>query len=129
MVSNHPHYTDEEWLDLITSCRNSGLTDKEWYERNHISSSCFYYHVRQLKKNACQFPAASKALRPQPVQEVVPLIIEEDHTIETSVPGQTSVSSPDTAVRISFHGLSLEITNLASRETLQNVFSALEALC
>ena len=129
MVSNHPHYTDKEWLDLITACRNSGLTDKEWYEQNHISRSCFYYHVRKLRKSACQLPAASKAVRPQPPQEVVPLVIEEDITPEASFTDKNPGSCPDTAVRISFHGLSLEITNLASKEMVQNVITVLEALC
>ena len=47
---------DDHWLELITQCRFSGLTDRQWCIENGISISTFYYHVRTLLKKACGVP-------------------------------------------------------------------------
>ena len=50
------HRSDEEWMQLITSCRQSGLSDKEWCVSNGIVVSSFYNAVVRLRKKACQIP-------------------------------------------------------------------------
>ena len=52
---------DEHWLNLITQCRSSGLTDRQWCIENGIPVSTFYYHVRALRKKACEVPEAVDA--------------------------------------------------------------------
>ena len=52
---------DEHWLNLITQCRSSGLTDRQWCIENGIPVSTFYYHVRALRKKACKVPEAVDA--------------------------------------------------------------------
>ena len=52
---------DEHWLKLITQCRSSGLTDRQWCIENRIPVSTFYYHVRTLRKKACEVPEAVDA--------------------------------------------------------------------
>ena len=44
----------EEWMDLVTECRQSGLTDAAWCNEHGISPSCFYNTVTRLRKKACQ---------------------------------------------------------------------------
>ena len=46
----------EEWMDLVTECRQSGLTDAAWCNEHGISPSCFYNAVTRLRKKACQIP-------------------------------------------------------------------------
>ena len=41
---------EDYWLELITQCRSSGLTDRQWCLENRIPVSTFYYHVRALRK-------------------------------------------------------------------------------
>ena len=48
------HRSDEEWMQFITSCRQSGLSDKEWCASNGIVASSFYNVVVRLCKKACQ---------------------------------------------------------------------------
>ena len=60
---------DEHWLNLITQCRSSGLTDRQWCIENGIPVSTFYYHVRALRKKACEVPEAVDAAAQK--QEVV----------------------------------------------------------
>lgn len=50
------HRSDEEWMQLITSCRQSGLSDKEWCVANGIVVRSFYNAVVRLRKKACQIP-------------------------------------------------------------------------
>ena len=32
----------DEWMELVTECRQSGLTDAAWCNEHGISPSCFY---------------------------------------------------------------------------------------
>lgn len=43
----------DEWMELVTECRQSGLTDAAWCNERGISSSCFYNAVSRLRKKAC----------------------------------------------------------------------------
>ena len=38
----------DEWLELVTSCRQSGLTDAAWCHENGISPSCFYVSAKYV---------------------------------------------------------------------------------
>lgn len=39
----------DEWMSLVTECRQSGLTDAAWCNENGISPSCFYNAVTRLR--------------------------------------------------------------------------------
>ena len=53
MAGNRNYHTDEEWLDLIMQCRQSGLSDAQWCRQNSIPDSSFYNAVSRLRKKAC----------------------------------------------------------------------------
>ena len=40
----------DEWMELVTECRQSGLTDAAWCNEHGISPSCFYNAVTRLRK-------------------------------------------------------------------------------
>ena len=40
----------EEWMELVTECRQSGLTDAAWCNEHGISPSYFYNAVTRLRK-------------------------------------------------------------------------------
>ena len=46
----------DEWMELVTECRQSGLTDAAWCNEHGISPSCFYNAVTRLRKKTCQIP-------------------------------------------------------------------------
>jgi len=48
-----------EWMELVTACRQSGLTDAAWCHENGISPSCFYNAVRRLRKRVCEIQEPS----------------------------------------------------------------------
>ncbi len=74
----------DEWLELVTSCRQSGLTDAAWCHENGISPSCFYNAVSRLRKRACEIPEpsgkASTLDFTSHKQDVVRIAIEPEHT-------------------------------------------------
>ena len=53
-----PRRSMEKWMDLVTECCQSGLTDALWCHED-LSPICFYNAVTCLRKRACQIPAPS----------------------------------------------------------------------
>ncbi|MFR7376466.1 MAG: IS66 family insertion sequence element accessory protein TnpA [Oliverpabstia sp.] len=39
-------------MELVTECRQSGLTDAAWCNEHGISPSCFYNAVTRLRKKS-----------------------------------------------------------------------------
>ena len=126
-MKRHPRRSDEEWLNIIKECRTSGLCDKAWCEDHGIQPSKFYYHIRRLRANACEVTErASDSLASLQKQEVVPVAFNEEPTCinASTVPAQT-----ESVVRVSFHGIQLDISNRAERETIANTIAVLRSLC
>ena len=47
-----PRRSMDDWMELVTECRQSGLTDAAWCHEHGISPSCFYNAVIRLRKRA-----------------------------------------------------------------------------
>lgn len=79
-----PDRSLDEWLGLVTSCRQSSLTDAVWYHENGISPSCFYNAVSRLRKRAFEIPEPSGKASTLDLtshkQDVVRIVIEPEHT-------------------------------------------------
>ena len=117
--------SDRRWLDLIQQCRTSGQSDFQWLQENYIKSATFYYHVKRLRKLACDIPENQRALKSE-VQEVVPVFLNEPET----QPYSTDLSENNTvAVRLTIRGIGIEITNNATPLTIKNTLMALQHLC
>ena len=46
----------DEWMEMVTACRQSGMTDADWCAEHGIAPSSFYNAVTRLRKQACQIP-------------------------------------------------------------------------
>ncbi len=112
MSSHYKVRSQREWMELITQCRQSGLSDSEWCRINGIASSTFYNAVSRLRKKACEIPDASPAsagtldltarqdvvridiepeqshcpASPQPAMTVTAQHLDNSHTIEILMP-------------------------------------------
>ena len=55
MASRHysKRRSNDEWMTLVTECRESGLTDDAWCQQNGIAISSFYNAVHRLREQAC----------------------------------------------------------------------------
>ena len=118
---------DRYWLSIIQECRASGKSDYQWLQEHNISSPTFYYHVKQLRKKACEIPERNQLCTVE-TQEVVPLVIEDTAMDVPSTPQQDTINSAP-ALRLNINGITIEITNTATQETIQNTLSALQCLC
>lgn len=128
----HPRRSDQEWMDLIQDCRTSGMTDKAWCEEHGIQTSKFYYHIRRLRGKACVIPENALVPARQEHHEMVSIHFPEAdslQTMEEPVRNAAGFYDDQTAIRLSFHGASLEITNHAAGGTIAAVLAALEEIC
>lgn len=55
-MSRRTFHSAEEWMQLVTMCRQSGMSDKDWCAANGINISTFYNAVARLRRKACQIP-------------------------------------------------------------------------
>ena len=46
----------DEWMELVTECRQSGLTDAAWCNEHGISPGCLLQCSYPSPKKACQIP-------------------------------------------------------------------------
>ena len=113
---------DEHWLNLITQCRASGLTDRQWCIENGIPVSTFYYHVQALRKKACEVPEAVDAVAQK--QEVVQIPLWE---MEQPPSDTTALHTP--SICLEMQGIRIEIHEQAGTDVIRNTLLALRQLC
>jgi len=125
-----PRRTDQEWLELIHECRTSGMSDKDWCDQHHIQRSSFYYHIRRFRDSACTIPEASLPVV-HGKQEVVQIQVSDPDSfhVHTSALNNSLEFAGDTVIRLTVHGIRIEITNAAAGETISNTITALQRLC
>ena len=108
----------DEWMDLVTKCRQSGLTDVAWCNEHGISPSCFYNAVTRLRKKACQIPEpvgkASILDLTSHKQDVIQIAIEpESSPAELTLDngsGSVHLDNPHT-IEIEANGLLIRMSN------------------
>ena len=128
-----PSRSDEEWFQIINECRSSGLSDSQWCKQHDIPESTFFCAVGRLRKKAYAIPDRNKSIdvlsnslpkqevvridiepellpsaRPEPMQEIPAMYLDNSHTIEIDV-----------------HGINIRVFNSVDRELLKTVLSAL----
>ena len=85
--------TDDQWMELVNTCRASGLSDKDWCDQNNISINSFYNAVHRLRIHAYQIPnqACNKQIiNLTTVPDVVKVdIVDEGSPQEITVPEPT----------------------------------------
>ena len=112
---------DEHWLNLITQCRSSGLTDRQWCIENGIPVSTFYYHVQALRKKACKVPEAVDAAAQK--QEVVQISLWEKEQHSDTAAFHTP------SICLEMQGIRIEIHEQAGADVIRNTLLALRQLC
>lgn len=129
--------TDQEWLDVIQTCRTSGMTDKDWCHSNGISQTSLYRHINRLRKKDYAIPDHGR-VQLDKGHEVVP--IEFDRLAE---PAQTYVrlseeeradavsvsESVSSGVHVTAGKFRIDIDNDANISVLQDTLKILQRLC
>ena len=126
--------TDEEWFEIISECRQSGLTDEQWCLENDISTSSFYRHLKILRQAACDIPISASRTEITR-QEVIPVEITELADALPQTQRQTGIFRADTkdisesVLRIRSGDICIDVTNHADISLASALLSALRTSC
>ena len=127
----------DEWMSLVTECRQSGLTDVAWCNENGISPSCFYNTVTRLRKKACQIPdpvgKANTLDLTSHKQDVVRIAITPDHSLAELIPERENRSmylDNSHTIEIEGNGLCIRMSNAVHPVLLKALMEVLkESAC
>ena len=93
------------------------------HRNNHgIPVSTFYYHVRTLRKKACEVPEAVDAVAQKQEVVQIPLWEMEQHPSDT-----TALHTP--SICLEMQGIRIEIHEQAGADVIRNTLLALRQLC
>ena len=138
MSNKHaPGRSLDEWMELVTECRQSGLTDAAWCNEQGIAPSSFYNAVTRLRKRACQIPApvgkASTLDLTSHKQDVVQIAIESEISPAELIPDKRNNSmylDNSHTIEIEAKGLMIRMSNTVQPSLLKVLMDTLkESLC
>lgn len=126
-------FDDDELFQLITECRNSGLSDFQWCKEHGIKNSTFYSWIARLRKKGTVIPDSAKRHCPVPVRnEVVKVDLVPDtcpiceNELEQNAPFSRSISTPcNPTVEITAGTLCIRLTNDVHPDLLGTILSAI----
>lgn len=99
--------TDNDWFQIITTCRNSGLTDAQWCEVNGISISSLRAAARRLKDRSFVIPE-----HPKPAQRIFDLTAQTPDVVKVDIVPETKKEHTGiTQITENIHDYSLELSN------------------
>ena len=92
-MSRSSRRTDDQWMELVNTCRASGLSDKAWCDQNNISINTFYNAVHRLRLHEYQIPEQAcdkQVIDLTAVPDVVKVdIVDEGSSQEIEIPEPT----------------------------------------
>ena len=97
-------YRMEEWAQIISQCRASGLSNREFCRRNGIPEKTFYYRLRKLREKAAE-------------SEITLCRIET-----------ASSTSDDCNVRLKYRGADIEVSKYTDPDALKLALRALSEI-
>ena len=129
--------TDQEWLDVIQTCRTSGMTDKDWCRSNGISQTSLYRHINRLRKKDYALPGHGR-VQLDKGHEVVPIEFDKITELDQKyVRLSSEVRSDDisvsgiasSGVHVTAGKFRIDIDNDANISVLQDTLKILQRLC
>lgn len=127
----------DEWMELVTACRQSGLTDAAWCHEHGISPSCFYNAVSRLRKRAYRIPDPSGKASTLDLtshnQDVVRIAIEPDKSPAELISMERNNSlylDNSHTIEIKANGLRIRMSNDVQPVLLRTLMDVLrESVC
>ena len=127
----------DDWMEMVTACRQSGMTDADWCAEHGIAPSSFYNAVTRLRKQACQIPDPIKKASTLDLtsrkQDVVRIAIGPESSPAERTPdngsGSVHLDNPHT-IEIEARGLRIRMSNTVHPSLLKILMDVLkEPLC
>lgn len=119
--------SNEQWMEMIQTCRSSGLSDHQWCKENDVAVSTFYKHAKEFRENACISLPSFGTRNVHDTQEVVQVNLETKTSalIEHSDP--LAIECP--AISLHINGIRMDIHNHVDPVLLTKALQALGNLC
>lgn len=121
----------DEQIKLIMECRQSGLSDYQWCQKQGINPGTFYNWVSKLRKADYTIPNSESKVSGVPVsQEVVKLDLVErgistPAVMEQNVSHPVSSDSSCIAAEIECGSIRIRLFNGADASVIQNTFQCI----
>ena len=114
----------DEQIKLIMECRQSGLSDYQWCQRQGINAGTFYNWVSKLRKNGYTIPDSnSKSEGASVIQDVVKVnLVNEDISnpvIEQNARPLSLNTEPTVAAELVVGNVTLRFFNGADQNLIQ----------
>ncbi|MDY4838641.1 MAG: IS66 family insertion sequence element accessory protein TnpB [Lachnospiraceae bacterium] len=126
----------EDQIKLIMECRQSGLSDYQWCEKNGIHPGNFYNWVSKLRKSGYTFPEPASRTNALPnIQEVVKVDLipsenpEPSLLIEQNASHDVQEPSAMVAAELLIDGITLRLFNGADKRVVQSTLQYIEYSC
>lgn len=135
MARTHLH--TDGIFERVTTCRQSGLTDRQWCINNGVPQSTFYAWLKRLRDKACyEIPDSLATITKSPLptkQDVVRVNIipeRENEYILTPSPSTLESKPEYSDITISFQGIHIGIKNSVDPHILADTLKLLRTfLC
>lgn len=118
----------DDQIKLIMECRQSGLSDYQWCEKNGIHPGNFYNWVSKLRKSGYTFPEpASKSNALPNIQDVVKVDLipsgnsEPNLLMEQNVSDDIHTPSETVAAELLLDDITLRLFNGADEYLVQSI--------
>ncbi len=118
----------DDQIKLIMECRQSGLSDYQWCEKNGIHPGNFYNWVSKLRKSGYTIPEpVSKSHALPNIQEVVKVDLvpsgnpKTSLLIEQNVSQDVPVPSAIVAAELMIDGITIRLFNDANDHLVQSI--------
>ena len=108
----------EQWQSVITECRSSGIPVKKWCKDNGVCEQTYYRKLKLLRQ---------REIEKMP-NNLVPRVKEKTPSFK-KLEVISPVSDTKAAVIIHWNGISVEVHEGVSQQTVQTVLLALRSLC
>lgn len=123
----------DEWYELITRCRQSGLTDANWCYQNGICRQSFYTAIKRLRQRSVDIPKRSSIdidHLPRMKQDVVQVSILPDAPVPPAeMPSMVPTHFDNShTIKITFHDATIEVCNDADPVLLSKTIHLLRSM-
>ena len=129
---SEPRRTLDEWYELITKCRQSGLSDYRWCYQNGISRHAFNSAIKRLRKKAVSLPDKSSDIDrlPHLTQDVVQVSILPDAPVPPAEMPPVVPTHFDNShtIKITYRDATIEICNDADPVLLSKTLHLLRSM-
>jgi len=108
-----------EWAQMVSQCRNSGMTVLAWCAEHEISTKTYYYRLRRV----CEaIPEEAKTTK-------LPLPPSEEEPTFTEVTPSGRSRGRDAAITVRFGGAEMDIHNGAEPSVIEAALRLLSKIC